>query len=92
MSRIIISLAVLSLAAGLAGCAQTAAHRHDARGPGAGAMHERMARAGTVEERHALMGEHHKLMHEQMAARGHGGGMGMGGGMAMEDCMAPHKH
>lgn len=103
MTRTFIPLAALALAAALAGCAQTAAHQHDARGPGAGpgpgrAMdsqmrmmhewHERMSRAQTAEERQALMSEHRTLMHDQMAAAGR---MRMGGGMGMDDCMAPRR-
>lgn len=41
-------------------------------------MREKMSRAGTAEERQALMAEHMKLMHEGMAKMG-GMGMGMGG-------------
>lgn len=63
-----------------------AAHQAGASAPGPGqakpiahmdehmkamrAMHERMSRAKTAEERKALMAEHHKLMQESMAMMG----------------------
>lgn len=43
-------------------------------------MHEKMARAGTPQERQALMAEHMKLMQEGMAMMG-GMGPGAMGGM-----------
>lgn len=68
-----------------------AAHHPDASAPTAGpampmarmdehmkamrAMHDRMARAKTPEERNALMAEHHKLMQEGMGMMGGMGGM-----------------
>lgn len=45
------------------------------------AMHERLARARTPEERNALMAEHHKLMQEGMGMMGGMGPGGMGGMM-----------
>jgi len=44
------------------------------------AMHDRMSRARTPEERNALIAEHHKLMQDGMGMMG-GMGPGMGGGM-----------
>ena len=50
------------------------------------AMHDRMARASTPEERNALVAEHHKLMQEGMGMMG---GMGPGGAGGMGGMMGP---
>lgn len=58
------------------------------------AMHERVARARTPEERNALMAEHHKLMQDGMGMMGgmgpgaKGGMGGMGGMMGNPGAMA----
>ncbi|MDO8386757.1 MAG: hypothetical protein Q7T13_10175 [Polaromonas sp.] len=55
------------------------------------AMHERVARTRTPEERNALMAEHHKLMQEgmgMMGGMGPGAKGGMGGMMGNPGAMA----
>lgn len=50
------------------------------------AMHDKISRARTPEERNALMAEHHKLMQEGMGMMG---GMGPGGMGGMGGMMGP---